>query len=205
MRLRAEIVAATMLIWSLAVAPYQARAADQAKVERLIAVLKVDRMMEKMTAFMEQAVEKGFVDSATKRGLTPAQIDRGRPVLVALKKSIDEAFSWDFFKPRIIKLYEEELTNEEIDAALAYYSSPQGQSMLAKQPMLMQRGGEIGMKRGQEMGPKIGAAISAAIEQVRKDELKVSEQEKKDAEKNVEKAEKQVKENGEKMDASPVK
>ena len=205
MKSRINVIATALLVAAVSLIPHPARAADPAKVEHLLTVLKIDSMMGKMTGIMEQAVERGFIDAATKKGLTPAQIDRSRPVLVALKKSIDDAFSWDFFKPKITKVYEEELTDSEIDAALAYYSSPQGQSLLAKLPTLMQRGAEIGMQRGREMGPKIDAAINAAIEQVRKDEAKVKEQEKNDAQKNVEAAEKEVKKNGEKMDASPVR
>lgn len=199
------LAAAGVLAVAVFTAP-PARAADSAKVERLLTVLKLDQQMDKMKDMMETSIEGGFAAAARKKGMSEAEIDRGQPVMAAtLKKIFAESFSWDYFKPRFANVYVEELTDAEVDAAIAYYSSPQGQSLLAKMPVLMQRGMDIGMKRGREMGPQIDAAMEAAMKQIREDEAKVKVQEKKDVAKTVEDAEKQVKENGEKMDATPVK
>jgi hypothetical protein len=206
MNFRTNNLAAALLIASISLIPHTARAADSEKVERLLQVLKIDQQMDKMKEMMEKSVEQGFVATAKKKGMTQAQLDRGQPVIAAMAKKIfDDSFSWDFFKPRFANVYVEELTNDEVDAAIAYYSSPQGQSMIAKMPVLMQRGMDIGMKRGQEMAPQIDAAMEAAFKQIRKDDANASEEEKKIAEKNAEAAEKAVKDNSEKMDASPAK
>jgi len=206
MKFRIKIVATALLVAAVSLVPHPARAADSEKVERLLQVLKIDQQMGKMTEMFEKTIERQYADIARKKGMTEAEIDRGRPVILAtLKKIFEESFSWDYFKPRIANLYVEELTNDEVDAAIAYYSSSQGQSLIAKMPVLMQRGMDIGMKRGQEMGPQIDAAMDAALKQIRKDEAKASEDEKKVAEKNVEAAEKAVKENSAKADASPAK
>jgi hypothetical protein len=205
MKFRFNTAAAALLIASIALVPHVARAADSEKVERLLQVLKIDQQMDKMKEMMEKSVEDGFVATAKKKGMTQAELDRGQPVIKAMvKKIFDESFSWDYFKPRFANVYVEELTNDEVDAAIAYYSSPQGESLIAKMPVLMQRGMDIGMKRGQEMGPQIDAAMQAAFNQIRKDDAKASEEEKKIAEKNVEAAEKAVKENSEKAGATPV-
>lgn len=159
-------------------------------------------------------MQQKVVEVAKKKGLTPAQIERGEPVIkAAMKKVFEESFSWEFMKPRLANVYVEELTDAEVDGAIAYYGSPQGQSMIVKMPVLMQRGMDIGMKRGQQMEPQIEATLDAAFKQIRADEAKLHEDEKKIATRNVEAAEKEVKENGEKSagkadaepDAAPVK
>lgn len=173
MTLGFRIAAIAIFAAALAMTPPPAQAADPAKAEQLIAVLKVDKQMEQMRAILQKSFEQGLEDAARKHGMTPAEIDHGKPILVAvMMKSFDETFSWDYMKPQFVRIYEEELTDDEIDAAIAYYSSPQGQSMLAKFPVLMKRGVDIGMARGREMGPKLDEAMEAAIKQIRADAAK---------------------------------
>jgi uncharacterized protein len=181
-----RLVAVAVLIAAVSLLPHPARAADKAKVEQLLVVLKADRQIEQIKGILEKSMEQGIVAGAKRKGITQAELDRGRPIIMAaLTKAIEEAFSWDYFKPRLVGVYEEELSNEEVDAALAYYGSPLGQTMLAKMPALMQRGADIGVARAREMEPKMDAIMDQAMRQIREDETR-------DAKTNVDAAVKQV-------------
>jgi hypothetical protein len=185
MNFRSRLVATAMLAAAAFLIPHPAQAADPVKVEKMLIVLKVDRQMDKMKELMAQGIEGGFVSAARKRGMTQEQIDRGKPILERMTKSVTDMFSWEYMKPQVVRIYEEELTDQEVDSAIAYYTSPQGQSLLAKMPTLMQRGAEVGMKRAQEMSPKVEAEIDAALNELR-------DQESKDARKTADAAMKQV-------------
>jgi hypothetical protein len=186
MAIRIRTIAIAALFGAVSFVPHPAKAADPATVEQLITVLKVERQVAQLREILEKSFEQGLDDAAHKHGMTQAEIDRGKPILVAaMMKSFDEAFSWEQMKPQYVKIYAEELTDDEVNATIAYYTSPQGQSMLAKLPVLMKRGSDIGMARGREMGPKLDAAMNEAIRQIREGETK-------DAKANVENAMKQV-------------
>jgi len=173
MQIRTRLVVIALFVVAFSLATHPAQAADQAKVEQLLAVLKVDRQMDQMKAMLAKSFAAGIADGARKKGLSQAEIDRGMPIMVAaITKAIDEAFSWEYMKPQFLKVYGEELSNDDVDAAVAYYGSPQGQSMLAKMPILMQRGGEIGIARARAMEPRMDAIMNDAIKQIRAQELK---------------------------------
>ncbi len=185
---RIKAAAAALFIGALcALSP--ARAADTAKVEQLLTVIKMDQQMAQMLAVMEKSAEQGFVEAARGKGKSEAEIERAKPIFrAAIKQSLDEALSWDYMRPAIARVYQEELTNDEVDAAIAFYGSPQGQSMLAKMPGLMKRGMELGIARMHEVQPKMEAIMEKAF-------AKLREQEKNDSRASVERAQKQVREN----------
>jgi hypothetical protein len=190
MTFRIKTVAVAVLLGAISFVPRPAQAADPAKVEKLLTVLKVDRQMDSFKKLLEQSFAAGFADTAKKKGMTPAEIERVRSIVMdAMQKMMEQAFSWDYFKPQIVRIYGEELTNEEVDSAIAYYSSPQGQSLLAKMPVLMQRGGEVGMTRAREMAPQMDATMDAAIKQLREEESKEARAHVSDAVKQVHEAE----------------
>jgi len=175
MQTRTRLVAIALFVVAFSLTPHPARAADQAKVEQLLTVLKIDRQMDQMKAMLAKSFAAGIADGARKKGLSQAEIDRGMPIMIAaMTKAINEAFSWDYMKPQFLKIYGDELSNDEINAAVTYYGSPQGQSLLAKMPILMQRGSEIGIARARAMEPRMEAIMDDAIKQIRAQELKVA-------------------------------
>jgi hypothetical protein len=72
---------------------------------------------------------------------------------------------------RIVPVYQKHFTHEDMVAAMQFYSSPAGQSLLDKLPAVseeaMQVGGDYGQSKMQEIEPKIEARIKEFQESVK--------------------------------------
>ena len=77
--------------------------------------------------------------------------------------NVDSSFWNDFMKEvrpedlvnMVIPVYDRNFTAEEIEGMIVFYSSPIGQKVLAKLPVVMQESMQIGQAWGQELGKKV--------------------------------------------------
>jgi hypothetical protein len=85
---------------------------------------------------------------------------------------IPEEF-WDRFledadsqelEDRVIPIYVEHFTAEELEASIAFYRTPAGQSILQKMPVVMQESMEVGQQWGMELGQKLAEELEARRE-----------------------------------------
>ncbi|WP_020570777.1 DUF2059 domain-containing protein [Neolewinella persica] len=82
------------------------------------------------------------------------------------KKFSEEAKStaFDDLLGRMVTLYLDHYTEEELDHQIAYLQSPLTQQIVAKQPQLLQESMTVGSAWGQEIGEKIARQIMEAKE-----------------------------------------
>lgn len=136
-----------MLIAAIAVAAGLSvpavRAADPDSVEELMLLLKLDQQMAQMQAIVQESADTGFQQAVKQQGLSQEQIERLQPVLEAYKRNLVEVLSWENLKTEMALIYQEELSDEEVEATIVFYRSPEGQSLIAKLPVLMQRGAQL--------------------------------------------------------------
>ena len=72
-----------------------------------------------------------------------------------LTKKIFDAMSWDKMEAEYITLFSTVYTVEELKAIVAFYKSPVGQSMLKKQPLLMQKSMQIAQSKIESLLPEL--------------------------------------------------
>lgn len=152
---------------AIALAPAAVLAADGEKVDRLMQLMQLEANIAQMQQMMVQSMEQGFRQGLEGEPLTPAQQRQVEATLQVMKDSFASMFSWDVMGPEYRRIYQEVLTDEEVEGAIAYYSSPAGASMLAKTPELMQRGMAVGQRRAQEVMPQMQAQMARAIEEIK--------------------------------------
>jgi hypothetical protein len=152
---------AVLALSTLLVLPGFAAAADKAKVAEFLDVMQVKQNYAQMETMVAQMADQGFQESARQHELQGESLERARAAHEVAKKGMLEAMAWEAIEPEISALYEEHLTNAEIDAAVVYYRSPEGASLLAKQPALMQAAMQIGQRRMQEILPRMQAELKA--------------------------------------------
>lgn len=140
-----------------------ANAASAEKVEELLEVMDIKSNLEQMQAMMVGIFDESFRAQAEKRGLTAAQTERLSASNESLKRSFVDIFTWEKLGPRYSALYQELLTDAEVDGALAYYRSPEGASMRAKTPLLMERGMRMGQELMMESMPKLQAELEKSM------------------------------------------
>jgi hypothetical protein len=77
--------------------------------------------------------------------------------------NVDASFWNDFMKEvrpedlvnMVVPVYDRNFTAEEIEGMIVFYSSPLGQKVLAKLPVVMQESMQIGQDWGQELAKKV--------------------------------------------------
>lgn len=158
MRLLVAVFCGTVLLWAPARAD---EASKNAKIEELLKLSNVDRMMSQMTDQMKamtSAQFNGMNLSAEDRKAAQEMQDR----IVAL---IVE--HWGKMKPMLVKAYADTYTEEEVDGILTFYRSPAGQAMLQKMPALMQRSMALGQQMIAELMPEIQKMTAEAAEKLK--------------------------------------
>ncbi len=85
------------------------------------------------------------------------------PAKEAMKKFFNKHLSYAALKDDLVKMYTEEFTEEELKKVVEFYSTPAGKKMAAKQPTLMQKGGELGMKRVQDNADELRKMIEEEL------------------------------------------
>lgn len=156
-------LAATALI-AFAAAP--ALAADGARVDRYIELSRMEAMTAQMVALMHQGAEQGLQQAAQQSGVSAEKLKQAREMLMTQMAGMAEALSWEAMKPELAALIAETFTDAELDAANAFFASEEGQSILAKQPALMQQAGQIGQRRMMEVMPVVQAEIKRIVDEM---------------------------------------
>jgi len=160
-----RLALAASLAFSLA--PTTVFAADAEKVDRLMELMGMKDTIAQMEQMILQSMEQSFRQSLDGEPMGPEQQRRADAMLEVMKDSFASMFSWEAVGPEYRRIYQEVLTDEEVDGAIAYYQSPAGASMLAKTPELMQRGMALGQRRAEEVMPVMQAQMQRALEELK--------------------------------------
>jgi hypothetical protein len=70
-------------------------------------------------------------------------------------KLVSTELSWEKLKPDVVKLYADAYTEQELDAIIAFYKSPVGQSVIAKQADLQTKTSAIAQQRMAAVYPEL--------------------------------------------------
>ncbi len=71
---------------------------------------------------------------------------------------------WADIQPRLLEIYHDNYTEEEIDFQIAYFADPIAQGIQEKQAVIMQQSMAVGAAWGQAIGEKIGRKLAEAKE-----------------------------------------
>lgn len=137
-----------------------AEAASATDVDRLLQAMDMRAMMAGMMQQMHGAQEKMLAE-AFGADLDEAKRARMQEAMATSTGIIQKHLSWDALEPVVRKVYMQVFSKREVQAMTAFYTSPEGASILKKSPQAM------GLTM-QEIQPAMQAAmqeVKAAIEQ----------------------------------------
>jgi len=125
------------------------------KVEEFMNLTHMGESLHRSVALAKSQVTVDAVQELIGAKLTP---EAGKAMgqyqdKVALVMS--DAIGWERLKPACVQLFAETYTESELDGILAFYKSPPGQAMVAKNPLLMSRASEIMQQRMAEAQPEL--------------------------------------------------
>jgi hypothetical protein len=78
-----------------------------------------------------------------------------------MKDFLKKYMSWAGLKDEMVKIYVDEFTESELNELNKFYQTPLGKKTLAKMPVLLAKGAELGQRRVQEHLPELQTAIAA--------------------------------------------
>jgi hypothetical protein len=149
-----------LLLAVLALSPAvfaQDNAAKLALAREAIAAMQVDKMFDGMAAQMKQmaAQQSRLPADATPEQRAKATALEGKMMDLVM----DEAKG---LVSRMDAVYASVFTEGELKAMVAFYKSPEGQSMVEKQPLVMQQIMPLVQEMQQTIGPKMQKLIEEA-------------------------------------------
>jgi len=119
----------------------------RAAAEDLLKAAEVDKSFDTM---IDQSIEMQVKANPMLGQLKPV-----------LKKFMSKHLNYDLLKDEMIKMYQDEFTEEELKEIAAFYRTPTGQKSIKRMPALTQKGAELGMKRVQD---NVGELQSMIVE-----------------------------------------
>jgi uncharacterized protein len=120
---------------ALAVVTADARASD-ADIDRLLKVMDMQSMMDGMLKQMTDA-QQAMVEEAVGKDLSDADRARMHELMQKTEAITLRHMSWSALEPVMRKVYAEVFSKREVDAMTAFYSTPEGTSILKKLPQAM--------------------------------------------------------------------
>jgi hypothetical protein len=158
------VFAATAMAQDASSAP-----ATKEDVERYLSVTHSHEMMNQMMAAMAKPMRQMVHEQYLKdKDKLPADFEE------RTNKSMDDMFKnfpWDEIMQAMVPVYQKHLTKGDVDALVAFYSSPTGEKMLREMPAIM---GEA-MQSMMPIMQKYMATVKDHIDQETAEALKESE------------------------------
>ena len=156
----------TVLLLSFSPLLALATPASEASIVAFLKVTKAESLIESVYASMELAMRQTIAQATAGKPLN----DQQKKVLELAPKRLSAVLraelSWEKMQPLYIAIYRENFDQNEIDALIAFYSSPIGQSFVSKMPIITQRAMVSMQTFMQNVTPKIEAAMREILFEV---------------------------------------
>ncbi|WP_419805513.1 DUF2059 domain-containing protein [Terriglobus sp.] len=141
-----------------------ARADEASKREKLHEMFRLahtDQTMTLMFAAQEKQMPQLLRKLMPAGTLTTAQQADLDAFVVKVHRIVQQAASWDKLEPQFTDIYASVYTEREIDGLIAFYKSPVGSEMVAKQPEIVDKSQAVTQALMTEVQPQV---MQAAME-----------------------------------------
>ena len=120
----------------LSVAP--ADRPTEASVQQLLQVQNSKHLVEVMNKQLDTMFTNMINQQLQGKNLTDEDKQRVAAGRERLNEIRNKIFTWETMEPMFTKIYSESFSQAEVDSMIAFYSSPAGQSIVAKLPLVAQ-------------------------------------------------------------------
>lgn len=134
--------------------------ASDASIHQLLQTMHADKVIDVYMTQIRTVMRSSAMQSVG-HPLDPQEqqiLDRH---LSQLGDIMQNQFTWAKLEPALTDIYRKNFTQQEVDAMLAFYKTPSGQSMIAKMPEVTREGMLAGQGMAQSAMPQIRQAAAA--------------------------------------------
>ncbi|MDQ6684493.1 MAG: DUF2059 domain-containing protein [Pseudomonadota bacterium] len=108
-------------------------------IDTLLTATRAQLLLDSLYGNAEQAMRQGMQAATAGHSLTPEQQRVFDSLPGQFVKIMREELNWTRLKPIYVSIYQDTLSQEEVDAMIAFYTSPAGAAVIEKMPLVMQR------------------------------------------------------------------
>jgi hypothetical protein len=136
-----------------------------AKIEHLLDVLRVQRIEDEIHTSLTQAIDRITQQIAQQAGVPAAErTSATAEVHDKMIASMKDLTSWQRLKPGMIDIYDQEYNDAQLDAIIAFFTSPVGQQYLDKSAEVQQKARDMAGIHVKETGDAVQALAKAWVE-----------------------------------------
>ncbi len=138
----------------------------RAKIEELFKLIQIERTIDQISVQQVAQAKSVMKTMAPNGSVTPDQqkdLDAFLDKVVGITR---EAVNWQKLEPQFVDLYMNTYSEEEVDGIVAFYRSPAGQVMVAKQPELLSKSQAISQAQLAAIQPKLREAVMEFAQQM---------------------------------------
>ncbi|MFY9904520.1 MAG: DUF2059 domain-containing protein, partial [Terriglobales bacterium] len=133
----------------------------------------MEQLIEGLKKSMRTGAEAGFKQKIP--GATPEQLAK----LNSVTDAVFQDFPLDEIIDAMVPIYQKHLSKSDLEAVIAFYSSPVGQKLLKEQPAMMAEGMQAGQDIMMRKLPEMQERLKTKVAQLAEDELQGSSPNKK--------------------------
>jgi uncharacterized protein len=161
MKRTAQWIAALVVAAQLPLAAHADEASKRAKLHEMFQLAHIDRTMATMFAVQEKQLPMLMRKMLPGGTLTVEQQTDLDAFMLKVHNIVTQAASWDKMEPQFTDIYASVYSEQEIDGLIAFYKSPVGAEMVAKQPEIVERSQVVTQSLMQAVQPQV---MQAAME-----------------------------------------
>jgi hypothetical protein len=140
----------------------------EASIKELMTLANSRNLVNGVVAQVDAMVRRN-TQQALKEQATPAQQQAIESMMKRIDVLLREEFAWEKLEPLYIRIYQDSLTQEEVDGITAFYKTPAGQAMIRKMPVIMQNSMREIQGRMQPVMEKVVKIQQETIEELKAD------------------------------------
>lgn len=123
----------------LLAAPFAfAAPATDAQVDKLMAAMRVRQTVDTVVPQMEASQKQMLIQMTAGQSFSAEQQRKLDAIVAGSSATMREMLQWERLQPLYRDIYRDTFSAEDIDAMVGFYSTPAGQRVLDKTPVLMQ-------------------------------------------------------------------
>ena len=152
-----------------AIVPMGARADDASKREKLHEMFRLAHIDQTINLMFEQQKQQlpKIMQAILPGGTLTADEQNDLNAFIAKVQGIvQQQASWSKLEPQFTDIYASVYSEQEIDGMIAFYKSPVGQAMVAKQPEVVQRSTSVQQDLLKQIQPQLAQAMRDFVQQM---------------------------------------
>ncbi len=147
--------------------------AKAALIDRMMNVTHPDKLVGQFLQQYKTAFSRGLEESLQEQlAKSGEDASKYRPEMQRFEDQmfnlISERMSWGKMKLRMIALYDETFSKQELADIVAFYETPSGQSLLEKMPGLMAKASQVGQDQMRDAMPEIQRSTAEFMRNIEK-------------------------------------